>query len=360
MGSPADGGRRSRRGFAYQDVVTLRDCLDLHEGNCDEVGFEDLEDIVRVEASGTVYRQVKTSEGGIRHSVSTICRPEKKDKVGTSILGRLFTKGALQDGDAFCLTVNETPEPGLGAFVSTCLADRGPITPETVADICKRLEALVLPEGITIEWCVGRFYVDVDARTIEQVEATLLKSLEAPVTAVLQCKPLFEDLEEVLFRLIQAVTRSAAEKVSRRWDRDAMTKHVIAAVGFVAGRTSNGEPIPLQRLEQKLGDAGVPLPEARAQVDALLAYRSRFRSALGLKRIAYIELNDHVHAICSQTSARRRAGQVAPGAAAYAATVDAVTAGDLTLATIQLSIAERLAALSDVTARCVNRYVDEP
>ncbi|MFM9458404.1 dsDNA nuclease domain-containing protein [Streptomyces europaeiscabiei] len=60
--APADGGRRSRRGFAYQDAVTLLDCLDMHEGLWTQVSWEDLEDIVCRDGDAPAYRQVKTIE----------------------------------------------------------------------------------------------------------------------------------------------------------------------------------------------------------------------------------------------------------------------------------------------------------
>jgi hypothetical protein len=58
--APADGGRRSRRGFLYQDAVTLLDCLDMLDGHWTEVSWEDLEDILCFRGTVPVYRQVKT------------------------------------------------------------------------------------------------------------------------------------------------------------------------------------------------------------------------------------------------------------------------------------------------------------
>jgi hypothetical protein len=58
--APADGGRRSRRGFAYQDVVTLLDCLDMLDGQWTSVSWEDLEDILCYRDGAPNYRQVKT------------------------------------------------------------------------------------------------------------------------------------------------------------------------------------------------------------------------------------------------------------------------------------------------------------
>ncbi|WP_157901972.1 dsDNA nuclease domain-containing protein, partial [Streptomyces kanasensis] len=109
--APADGGRRSRRGFLYQDAVTLLDCLDMLDGHWTAVSWEDLEDILCHRGTEPVYRQVKTIEGaGKRHSVADVCRPDPTKKLEnrtpeTSYLGKLFLGKSLPEGTRFTLIV---------------------------------------------------------------------------------------------------------------------------------------------------------------------------------------------------------------------------------------------------------------
>lgn len=154
--------------------MTLLDCLDLHGGRCDEVGFEDHDDVVRVRGPETIYRQVETSEGGNRHSIATVCKPETRDAPATSILGRLFSGKPLDAGTRFCLTLNETPQRDLLSFVST--RDAPEPTPEQRCkdEIETRLAGLPLSDGFSVRWCVDRFHVLLEPRTIEQVENAIL------------------------------------------------------------------------------------------------------------------------------------------------------------------------------------------
>jgi len=354
--SAADGGRRSRRGFAYQDVVTLLDCLDMHEGAFDAVSFEDLDDIVCAVNGHATYRQVKTKEDGTRHSVATVCRPEIKDRVETSILGRLFSGKPLTEGTRFCLLLNETPTPDLGEFSIRRDAIRGAASEEARRAVAERLMDLPLPEGATISWFVDRFEVLVEARTIEQVEDAAIRRLKMPVARVLGQQPLLEELEEVLSRLVGLVSRDAMAPRPRRWKDDFFATQLEEAVMRVTGRRPDGGIEPLLSLGSKLAPAGVPAEEADAQRDVLLDYRRRYRASVGGERAVFDALNDRVFAVCTEISAKRRARIIDEGPAAYAATVQAVAG--LELPSDVMSSSDKMAALSDVTARCQNRYSD--
>ncbi|MFD2414844.1 dsDNA nuclease domain-containing protein [Amycolatopsis pigmentata] len=357
----ADGGRRSRRGFAYQDVATLLDCLDMHDGQFEEVGFEDDDDIVCTCNGHTIYRQVKTSERGHRHSIATICRPEVNGRVETSILGRLFSGKPVTSGTRFCLLLNETPQPGLAAFVANRGTTRGVVPTEHCLAIQTKLQGLALPDGATISWCLDRFEVLVEARTIEQIEGTVLKRLQKPAEAILGQPPLAAELDDVLARLLGLVAREAAREAmdmtERRWSPDQFSEFLHHALAQSTGRRADGSIEPLQTLASKLRPAGVPAAEAKGHVDQMLDYRRRYRAALGGERTRFDVLNDHIFTVCTTISAKRRAGIIRDGPPAYAATVEAATAVELP-PQYAVTVADKLAALSDVTARCQNRYTD--
>ncbi|MPY54255.1 hypothetical protein [Streptomyces acidicola] len=100
-----------------------------------------------------------------------------------------------------------------------------------------------------------------------------------------------------------------------------------------------------------------PEPEAEAQHDAMLAYRRTYRASVGTRRRAYDDLADQINAICTLTMAKRRAGRLDAGSAAYFETLVAVS--ELPEVTSrQFTLTEAHAVLSDITARCQNRYGD--
>jgi hypothetical protein len=353
-----DAGRRSRRGFAYQDAVTLLDCLDMHDGLYDSVGFEDLDDIVCCSAGHTTFRQVKTQEDGNRVSIATVCRPEVKGRVETSVLGRLFSGKPLSHNTRFCLVLNETPQADLGAFKIERGDCRDAVSVEHCQALITRLEKLPVPGGVPISWYVDRFEVLVEARTIDQVEDAILRRLAKPIADLLAQPPLHEELEDVLIRLSTLLARDARSIRARTWDAASFAAGLDRLITAATGRRRDGTEAPLEDLVSKLGKAGVPPPEAEEHARAAREFRLRYRSAVGGERQAIEGLYDHVFAICAEISARRRAGEIAPGPAAYAATVNAVCDRPLVPERI-VSQPERLAVLSEVTSRCQNRYTDD-
>ena len=287
-----------------------------------------------------------------------MCRPEFKNRVETSILGRLFSGKPLTDNTRFCLLLNETPIADLDAFKIDRGDVRGVVPDEDCCGLAEKLRDLDTPDGLEISWFVDRFEVMVEARTIEQVEDLILHRLEQPVSASLGQAPLLREVEDVLIRLSSLVARDAMARQPRRCDASAFEAALADAVVAATGRRTDGTTAPLQSLKSKLGPAGLTPEETAAQSDALLVYRRRYRSAVGGERAQFDSLNDHVFAICSEVSASRRAGQIAPGPIAYAATMMAVCERPLVPAR-EVSQPDRLAALSDVTARCENRYTDD-
>lgn len=352
-----EGGRRARRGFAYQDHVTLLDCLELGTLFA-MVSFEDAEDIVCVSMDGTsvFYRQVKTIEGGGRQSASTITSPDKKGKIETSILGKLFTaKPETTRVERFTLVVNEKPQPNLKGFL--CERETRP-TPseEDKTVVIDKLDGLALPKGCTIGKRVDGFEVIVEGRGLEEVRGKLLRKLNARVHDRFGLYPFFSDLEEILDRLLAEVARDALAVVPKAWTAADFVALLDRIITQVTGRREDGAEEPLPALSKKLEAAGLPEAEIRAQHDAWFRYRREQRSAIGAKRDELANLNDEVHAVTVEVNAQRRAGMIADGPAAYAATIAAM--GELS-AQLGTSRITTLQALTDVTARCQNRYRDE-
>ncbi|MFO6453395.1 MULTISPECIES: dsDNA nuclease domain-containing protein [unclassified Aeromicrobium] len=351
-----EGGRRARRGFAYQDAVTLLDCLEL--GTLySKVSFEDAEDIVCVSLAGdcVIYRQVKTIEGGGRHSAATITSPDKKAKIETSILGKLFTaKPESPLTERFTLLVNEEPQPNLKAF---CCDRESTPTPsaDEKAVIVEKLDGLTLPNGCTIEQRVDAFEVIVEGRSIEDVEGKLIGKLNAGFLERFGVQ-FYSDLQEVLDRLLAEVARDARALEPKEWTAADFAALVERIITQVTGRRADGAAEPLPALSRKLEAAGLSEPEIQAQNDAWLRYRREQRSAVGMKLAELNDLSDEVHAVTVEINAQRRAGAIADGAAAYAATMEAMRELSTRLGT---SRAKTLQALCDVTARCQNRYRDE-
>lgn len=358
-----EGGRRARRGFTYQDLVTLLDCLEL--GTLySKVCFEDVEDIVCFGIAGdrVIYRQVKTIEGGGRQSTATVTRPDKPKKRGqpnrveTSILGKLFSeKPDIGLTERFTLVLNEEPLPGLQGFCCDRTTEPTPAA-ENKTEIIDKLDKLALRDGCTIEKCVDALEVIVEGRTIEEVQNKLVDKLHARVFGHLGIEPFHTDLKEILERLLAVVARDARAVESKAWTADEFNKLLEGIITQATGRRADGGEVPLPALAHKLSAAGLTEPEIDAQNQRWLRYRQEYRSAVGMKLQELDKLSDEVHAVTVQINARRRAGGIADGPEAYAATIEAMGALSARLGTTPTLT---LQTLSDVTSRCQNRYRDE-
>jgi hypothetical protein len=356
--APADGGRRSRRGFAYQDAVTLLDCLDMHEGMWTQVSWEDLEDIVCRNGHAPVYRQVKTiEEAGKRHSVAKVCAPEIPKKPETSYLGKLFLGKPLPAETRFTFIVNESPHADFHVFVVDRGQQRGPVPMEIRDDIVVRLKGVDLPEGRDIGWCIDRLEVLVEGRTIEQVEDRAIRRLGPIVTKILGQPPLPTDVEDVLVWLGARIARDALAPVPRNVGPSDFQDMLHEAITRATGRRPDGSTAPLTKLTDKLAVAGVPADEAAGHLENALKYRRTWRASLGPAREAMDAFADEVHAICTRVMAERRSGRIAAGSEAYFETLTRVE-GLPAVSSGAVSLARAHAVLADITARCRNRYAD--
>ncbi|MEV5062255.1 dsDNA nuclease domain-containing protein [Streptomyces sp. N1] len=362
--APADGGRRSRRGFLYQDAVTLLDCLDMLDGLWTAVSWEDLEDILCHRGDAPAYRQVKTVEGADkRHSIADVCRADQTKKpenrtASTSYLGKLFLGKPLPDGARFTLIVNEVPAADLYQFV----CDRGlnpqPVTGASRERVLERLAELTFPDGRDLAWCVDRLDVLVTARTVEQVEQEAFQRLYPYVRDYLGQEPLVPEVDEVLKSLVSVhIGRSAAKRTPRRHTADDFRSILEECIRKSTGQRRDGTTERLMTLADKLSPAGIPQAEAERQHESMLSFRQARRRSVGMSRERYDALSDRVYAICQITTARRRMGLIQPGQPAYAATLEAIVKMP-EVESGQVELSDALAILSDVTARCQNRYED--
>ncbi|MGP3636381.1 dsDNA nuclease domain-containing protein [Streptomyces sp. 24-1644] len=357
--APADGGRRSRRGFAYQDVVTLLDCLDMLDGQWTSVSWEDLEDVLCFRAGEPNYRQVKTiEEAGIRHSVASVCKAETAQKtVETSYLGKLFLGKPLPEGTRFTLVINEMPQRDLHEFAVERGHPRGPVSESTRSAVITRLNGLQFPDGRDIAWCVDRLDVLVAGRTIEDVEREALHRLAPHVAKLLGIGATYEELEEVMVWLMKVIERSARALRPQDFSLEDFQTIMEASVLKATGRRRDGSTEPLMTLREKLRPAEVSEADADALHDAMLAFRRRRRDSIGARRQQLDDLADDVHSLCTVTMVERRSGLIAPGPDAYQATVLKIASmPQVTDRTHNLT--DALATLSDITARCLNRYAD--
>ncbi|WP_413116254.1 dsDNA nuclease domain-containing protein [Streptomyces sp. CY1] len=362
--APADGGRRSRRGFLYQDAVTLLDCLDMLDGRWTEVSWEDLEDILCLQGDAPAYRQVKTVEGPSKaHSIADVCRADQAKKpeyrtAATSYLGKLFLGKPLPDGARFTLIVNETPAADLYQFVCGRGAQPQPVTGASRHKVIEKLADLELPDGRDIAWCVDRLDVLLTARTADQVEQEAFQRLYPHVRDYLGQEPMIPEVDNVLKQLVSVhIARSAAEQAPRRHTADDFRRILEDCIRQATGQRQDGTTERLMTLTQKLRPAGIPDAEAERQHESLLAFRQARRQSVGLGRRRLDALSDKVFAICQVTSARWRGGVIQAGQAAYMATVQAI----LDIPEVQsgeVALSDALAVLSDITARCQNRYED--
>src|SRR5215216_1610082 len=119
------GGRRSRRGYWYQDLCALRYCIRIAtDGSWEEVWCESHDDIMLVkrENQGDRYRfvQVKFEDAAAQHwSCAQLWgfeRVKKSPSIQDSIVVKLFESDHHQGESDFRLVVNEGVSDELRPF----------------------------------------------------------------------------------------------------------------------------------------------------------------------------------------------------------------------------------------------------
>ncbi|MDQ3756328.1 MAG: DUF4297 domain-containing protein [Actinomycetota bacterium] len=360
MADPAEGARRSRRGYWYQDLYALGRYLDLIDGTWDAVTVESDEDIVCKQAGPVAivrYEQVKTVEDPDQlWSMSMVCSPEKGHPE-RSILGKLFTGKPLPEGTQFSLVLNENVNATLRALVRSEDRDAEAVG-EAAARASKAL-ASVSPQGDrSIEWCVERLEVDVRERTTDGLEDGLVRRIYELVARVHGVHLLGEELDDVLGHLMDGLQADARGPTRRTVDRSEMDRRLADACARVQGTSPAPTSGDSSRLRDKLRAAGLDPDEIEHCVEMHLAHRMAVRTADPRRKKEIQQLVDEVFGECVRVALERREGHIADGPAAFRATLDRVVSHydqyDCKARGFALADLER--AVHDITSRCRHRY----
>jgi hypothetical protein len=361
MADPADGARRSRRGYWYQDLYALGRYLDLIDGTWDAVTVESDEDIVCEQTGANAivrYEQVKTVEGPDQlWSMSTVCSPEKGHPE-RSILGKLFVGKPLPDETQFALVLNENVNPTLKVF-AVPREDRDVEAVRTAAARAANALAGVSPQDDrTIEWCVERLEVDVRERTTDALEDSLIRRIDALASNIHGVHLLGEELDDVLSHLMDGLQADARGPQRRTVDQSEIERRVADACARVQGTSPAPKSGDASRLREKLRAAGLDSDEIEHCVEMHLAHRMTVRSADPRRKREIQQLVDEVFGECVQAALDRREGRVADGAPAYRDTFARVRThyeqGDFQSRGFALADLQR--AVHDITSRCRHRY----
>ncbi len=351
---PGAHGRRSRRGFYFQDVCALRSCLDMAGRRWDRVVIESFEDIVCESATRLLYRQVKTDESPDQlHSPATLCRPKRSGQVKTSILGRLLLDKPLPDHALLQLVLNEQVNAALQPLVTDGARGHMRGAEGVKADIAARLAEITPADGRTPEWCVDRLSICVESRTTEDLENATRITLGPLIKGYLRESPLVDELEDVLIALLWEVSVEARGRNPLPFTCASFEQLFSEVVDRVVGRAFR-QSQDHNKLREKLEVAELSPVEIDHAVEMSLKFSRQVRAAVGETRSNLDALSDAVFMCCQEVSARRRAGEVQPGPGAYAAVMTAVKSmwhrGDFARTDLRLSDAWR--ALAFITGRC--------
>lgn len=361
MAGPAEGARRSRRGYWYQDLHALGRYLDLIDGTWDAVTVESDEDIVcvRTGANAVVrYEQVKTVEGPDQlWSMSTVCSPEKGHPE-RSILGKLFVGKPLPDGTQFALVLNENVNPTLKALAVPREGRNVEAVRTAAAAAAKALADVSPQDDRTIEWCVERLEVDVRERTTDALEDSLIRRIDALVANTHGVHLLGEELDDVLSHLMDGLQTDARGPQRRTVDQSEIERRVADACARVQGTSPAPKTGDASRLREKLRVAGLDPDEIEHCVEMHLAHRMAVRSADPRRKKEIQQLVDEVFVECVQAALDRREGRVAAGAPAFRDTFARVRTHyeQSDLQSRGFALADLQRAVHDITSRCRHRY----
>jgi hypothetical protein len=356
VSDPASGARRSRRGYYYQDLYTMWCCLRMLHGEWDEVLPEGEEDVTCRRSIPPLHRQVqvKTLENPPSlWSPARLCNPEIRDRLDTSILGRLFTNKDLSDETILVLVLNEGVSRDLLPLKVGQNLDRSGIE----LDLARRLDGLAPSSGRTVGWCVQRLEIEEFEATAEGVEGRIFRSLSTACQSLGRAL-LPDEIEQLLSDLMQTVQAAARALEAVAITRTEFELMLTRRAEELMHSTNELQGDLAPTLDQKLRRAQLNDEQVERCQRMRAAFNRRRRSAVGQMGAALDDLATEVFMACSSAAARRHAGQIAPGAELYAETVRAVSdvhriggwSGR------QLALADAYGALHDITARCQHRY----
>lgn len=365
---PGDSGRRSRRGYRYQDVHALDRCLDLIDGVLDSVEVEGEEDVTCVRRGSSPcqrYEQVKTIEDPSQlWSIAKLTVGEKgeggKRRPDRSILGKLFIGKRLHDEVEFMLVLNEEVNDDLRVLTKRPEARDATSLAKCTDEIARRLDGLPLPEGFTLQWCAKHLIVDVRSRTIEDLEANVLKRLGNSVETECKIRPLAGEVETVLSLVMDEIALEARHKIAKAFDQGsvrALLQMAFAKVDRPADFLPPGADS--SRLRSKLAPLDFDTAMVEKQVSMHLQHRTAFRRADAAQRRAVSDLVDEVFTACSVVTARRTSGELTGGRETYEATIDALREMHVSgkYAARGYSLADLQRAMLDIASRCQHRFV---
>jgi hypothetical protein len=360
MPDPGTSARRSRRGYYYQDVCALQRCIDMLDGLWKSVTLEGDEDIilVRTRPAGRKYCQVKTVEGPSQlWTAARLCRPEVVAQPATSILGRLFTSRPVPRDAVLELVLNEEVDAKLRPLCTSPAASPE-ATIDIQADLAGRLSDLALPDERPVRWYVDRLQIDIRERTADAMEDVAFRRL-AVACAARSSKLLPEELDVVLERILNRVCRASRGAAAMTVDRATFSLWLDEYVAAAIRRIRDSATPDAGRLTSKLSDAEQSAEAIEHALEMHVAFRRAVRSSVGERHTQLNQLFDLVFIACSYVAAKLATGDVRPGAAAYAATLDRIQlalSADATMNPV-FGMVDAVSALFDITARCRHRFV---
>jgi hypothetical protein len=355
--APGAGARRSRRGYYYQDLYTLRCCLQMVQGSWDSVVPEGEEDVScrRESPPLTKHVQVKTVEEATQMwSEARLCQPDQAGRPETSILGRLFSGKELPDETMLVIATNEGMNVALRPLrVGGADQNRANV----VSSLESRLAGLTPDGGRTLRWCLERLEIEECEGTADWLEAQVLRELHRACAGFgLHLLP--EELERLLDILLGVIQRAARAEPPQILTRDEFEGLLRREAAGITSQTAAIHGPEGERLSDKLRVAGFAEEEILGVEQMRMRFSRERRTSVADRRVTLDELADEIAMGCLQMKALRETGQLQPGLPAFHATVQEVQRlhGAGSWAQRGVSLALAYGALHDITGRCQNRY----
>jgi hypothetical protein len=363
---PGDsGGVNARNGFAYQDHVAAKFCLEmLCRANLLEVWCETYDDIVLVWATQNgaeviEFTQVKNEALPQLYSIAVLMEQEKK-KLGTSLFERSLSRDTCSEEVRFRFVTSRA----LAAELSPLALDRddgcrlkqqGNFAAMHEAMSGKAAASYMSPKKNGATYWTERMLWQV--HTVEELDASnrlqLIKYLEAAGI------PVFADTAAELYeRLLWRVKDAAEKRFATAADKKILRKAALAQ--WLADQAS---AVPDKgseaKLRAKLSAAGQSEETVRDAVEMRRSYNRELRKPTYLNLDDNQFVTDKVRGALFQLRTRMDSGEMPAGAPFHQACVDRAIAVKDDCPTLATKPTEGvlLGCMYDIASRCRHRFV---
>lgn len=319
--APAEeGGPEARKGFNYQDEVSVRFLLEMIENtHLLKIHFETHDDLVPVrydpaiEAAIAEYVQVKAGEPDKLWSVADLCARDAK-KVGTSIFEKSLARDQHKEISRFRIVTMRQVVKAIEPLTYPCGSDARKLAQEAMdalhAEFVKRIEGVVSDKGNGCGYWLDNCEWEIrhDLASLREANATHLLKMSMAAGHPL----LFEQLDNLLDELRLMAKEAGAAK----WIPD-KAKKIVTRAEILAWWTKRLDDLVAQssaqagtKLTEKLEAVSLPDDVVALAIDLRRGYAAATRASRYMESEEGVQFVNRVKSEAASLRSKYLAGEL--------------------------------------------------